>query len=211
MRVIEMHGLIARTLQCFLQDTYGQGIWQTIAELAKLDFDDFEAMLDYDSRTVEQVVDAASMCLEKSRDALLEDVGTYLITHPNNEGLRRLMRYGGVDFCDFLHSLEDLPGRTRLAVADLQLPELELTDSAPGQFLLSCHSSVAELAGFGFVLVGVLRAMADDYGALVILDHRGALGEAEVIDITVVETDFAEGRSFELSAAPPPVRREIAS
>ncbi|MBU2961178.1 heme NO-binding domain-containing protein [Citreicella sp. C3M06] len=206
-----MHGLIARTLQCFLQDTYGLSIWQKIAELAKLDFDDFEAMLDYDIRTVEQVLEAASMCLEKPRDALLEDIGTYLITHPNNEGLRRLMRYGGVDFFDFLHSLEDLPGRTRLAVADLQLPELELTDSVPGQFLLSCHGSLSEMPGFGHVLVGVLRAMADDYGALVILDHRGALGQAEVIDITVVETDFAEGRSFELAAAPPPVRREKAS
>lgn len=206
-----MHGLIARTLQCFLQDTYGLSIWQGIAELAKLDFDDFEAMLDYDTRTVEQVLDAACIRLDKPREALLEDIGTYLITHPNNEGLRRLMRYGGVDFFDFLHSLEDLPGRTRLAVADLKLPELELTDAAPGQFLLSCHGNLSEMPGFGHVLVGVLRAMADDYGALVILDHRGALGLAEVIDITVVETDFAEGRSFDLAAPPPPVQREKAS
>ncbi|MBN9888325.1 heme NO-binding domain-containing protein [Salipiger abyssi] len=198
-----MHGLIARTLQCFLQDTYGQTAWQEIAHNADIDFADFEAMLDYETRVVEQVLDAAVTRLDKPREAILEDIGTYLITHPNNEGLRRLMRYGGVDFIDFLHSLEDLPGRARLAVADLDLPELELTDSSPGQFLLSCHGSLRDLPGFGHVLVGVLRAMADDYGALVILDHRGALDGAEIVDITVVETDFAEGRDFDLGAALP--------
>lgn len=198
-----MHGLIARTLQCFLQDTYGQSAWQEIARSADLDATDFEAMLDYDTRMVEQVLDAAVLRLDKPREAILEDIGTYLITHPNNEGLRRLMRYGGVDFIDFLHSLEDLPGRARLAVPDLVLPELELSESTLSQFLLSSHGSLRDLPGFGHVLVGVLRSMADDYGALVILEHRGALDGAEIIDITVVETDFAEGRDFELGAAPP--------
>ncbi len=160
-------------------------------------------MLDYETRVVEQVLDAAVTRLDKPREAILEDIGTYLITHPNNERLRRLMRYGGVDFIDFLHSLEDLPGRALLAVHDLDLPGLELTDSAPGQFLLSCHGSLRDLPGFGHVLVGGLRSMADDYGTLVILDHRGALDGAEIIDITVVETDFAEGREFDLGAALP--------
>lgn len=205
-----MHGLIARTLQCFLQDTYGQGAWQQIARNADVGCADFEAMLDYETGSVEQVLDAAVTRLDKPREAILEDIGTYLITHPNNEGLRRLMRYGGVDFIDFLHSLEDLPGRARLAVHDLDLPELELTDSAPGQFLLSCHGDLRDAPGFGHVLVGVLRAMADDYGALVILDHRGALDGAEIVGITVVETDFAKGRDFDLGAALP-ARRGTAS
>lgn len=204
-----MHGLIARTFQCFLQDTYGHAAWQDITTAAIFEAGDFEAMLDYDTRTVEGVLDAAVAHLDKPRDAMLEDIGTYLITHPHNEGLRRLMRYGGVDFIDFLHSLEDLPGRAQLAVSDLVLPELELSDSSPGQFLLSCLRSQREMPGFGHVLVGVLRAMADDYGALVTLDHRGVLDGAEIIDITVVEASFSEGRAFELGAVLPP--RQVVS
>jgi len=50
------------------------------------------------------------------------------------------------------------------------------------------------------VMMGVLRAMADDYGALVILDHHGVQDGDEVISITLIETAFAEGRSFELGA-----------
>ncbi len=47
-------------------------------------------------------------------------------------------------------------------------------------------------------MVGILRAMADDYGALVTLDHRGLRQEREEIEITLVEAAFAEGRSFAL-------------
>jgi hypothetical protein len=49
-------------------------------------------------------------------------------------------------------------------------------------------------------MVGLLRAMADDYGALVMLERAGGSGDREVIGITLIETAFAEGRSFELGA-----------
>ncbi len=75
-----------------------------------------------------------------------------------------MLRFGGVTFVDFLHSLEDLPDRGRLALPDLDLPELHITDHGPDFFTLKCR---AELTGAGHVMVGLLRAMADDYGALV--------------------------------------------
>ena len=49
-------------------------------------------------------------------------------------------------------------------------------------------------------MVGVLRAMADDYGALAMLSHEGQEGEAEIISIVLVESAFAEGRHFDLGA-----------
>ncbi|MCA0997750.1 heme NO-binding domain-containing protein [Alloyangia pacifica] len=195
-----MHGLVARTLQCFLQDTYGPDLWREIATRARLELPDFEAMLDYEAQLVGRVLQAAEAELGKPRDVMLEDIGTYLITHPNNEGLRRLMRYGGEDFIDFLHSLEELPGRARLAVPDLDLPLLELRDVASRQFTLICHCRPPASTGFSHVMAGVLRAMADDYGALALLELRGGSGSCELIDITVIETAFAEGRRFDLGA-----------
>ena len=92
-----MHGLILRTFQVFVQDTYGPEAWQNIVTCADLEAPDFEAMLNYDPKTFDQVVAATETTLDRPRDAFLEDVGTYLVSHPNSEGLRRLLRFGGVD------------------------------------------------------------------------------------------------------------------
>ncbi|MCT4558277.1 MAG: heme NO-binding domain-containing protein [Pelagimonas sp.] len=195
-----MLGLILKTLQVFVQDTYGPEKWEEISAMAGLQDSEIEAMLYYEKSHYYALLEAAERAFEKPAEVFLEDLGTYLVSHPNSEGLRRLLRYGGVDFIEFLHSLEDLPGRARLAVADLDLPELELADHAQSAFRLRVAQG---LPGFGHMLVGVLRAMADDYGALVLLDYDGGYRAMGVIDITVIETAFSEGRDFDLSATMP--------
>ena len=137
--------------------------------------------------------------LGRDRAGMLEDLGTYLVSHPRTEALRRLLRFGGVTYVDFLHSLDDLPDRARLAVADLQLPALELREHASGRFSLACGPG---MPGFGSVMTGILRAMADDYGALATIERERASADgAEVIAITLVETAFAAGRRFDLGAS----------
>lgn len=192
-----MHGLINRTIQSFTCHTYGPARWLAVTEAAGLDFVDFEAMLIYDEDLSRRVLMALCANLDRDLEDVLEDVGTFLVSNPNVESLRRLLRFGGVNYTEFLHSLDDLPDRARLAVSDLNLPALELREHTTGQFSLSCYSG---LPGFGSVMLGVLRAMADDYGALVVLYHHGSANGAEVIDITVVESAWAEGRSFDLGA-----------
>ncbi|MDT8854089.1 heme NO-binding domain-containing protein [Paracoccaceae bacterium Fryx2] len=192
-----MHGLINRSIQCFLRDTYGAALWAAVTREAGLEFESFEPMLTYDPALTEAVIAAAARVLDRPRDSVLEDLGTYLVSHENSERLRRLLRFGGVGFVDFLHSLEDLPGRARLALPDLDLPVLEVSDHAPEAFSLLCRSPIA---GAGHVILGLLRAMADDYGALVLLEHQGAGPEGEVIAIQLLETGFAAGRSFDLAA-----------
>jgi hypothetical protein len=192
-----MHGLINRSIQSFLRDTYGQELWRRVARDARLGFENFEAMLAYDDALTDAVLNAAARALDRPREALLEDLGTYLVSHPNLEPLRRLLRFGGVSFVDFLHSLDDLPERGRLAVPDLELPRFELHPLSAQQFLLRC---TAPRPGFGHVMVGVLRAMADDYGALAMLDYTGRDGRVETITIDLLETRFAAGRPFSLAS-----------
>jgi len=191
-----MHGLINRSIQCFLRDTYGASTWAAVVVEARLGFDSFEAMLTYDPVLTEQVIRAATRVLRRPREVLLEDLGTYLVSHRNLESLRRLLRFGGVTYLDFLNSLEDLPERGRLALPDLDLPVLHLTDLGEGRFRLCCS---VLLPGVGHVVMGLLRAMADDYGALVLLDHDGIVAGAEVITIHLAEQSYAEGRRFDLA------------
>ncbi|MCV2890218.1 heme NO-binding domain-containing protein [Ruegeria aquimaris] len=192
-----MHGLINKAIQSFVCNTYGKSRWIRVTEAAHLGFVEFEAMLVYDDEASRRVLDELCDELGRPKREVLEDLGTYLVSNPNTEALRRLLRFGGVSYVEFLHSLDDLPDRARLAVSDLVLPQLELTEAAGGRFTLACHGG---LPGFSYVLLGVLRAMADDYGALVMLEHAGEVGECEMIEITLIETDFAEGRIFELGA-----------
>lgn len=192
-----MHGLINRAVQCFVRDTYGQDRWQEVAREAELESSEFEAMLHYDDALTERVLAAIASLMQIPREAVLEDIGTYLVTHPNVEALRRLLRFSGVSFLEFLHSLDDLPHRARLAVADLDLPELELRDRGNNTFSLICRHPHP---GFGHVLIGVLRTMADDYGALALLEHTGNVDTVETIHIQLIEAAFGPGRSFDLGA-----------
>jgi Haem-NO-binding len=193
-----MHGVINHSLECFLRDTYGTPTWDAIAREAGLALDGFEAMLVYDDALTDQVIVAAAELLRRPRETLLEDLGTYLVTNPSLTYLRRLLRFSGQDFAEFVNSLEDLPGRARLVLPELEVPELELTDHGGGRFTLRCRS---QLQGAAHVLVGLLRSMADDYGALVLLDwvEDGAGdGTGEAIAIQVADQAFAAARPFHL-------------
>lgn len=192
-----MHGLINRAIQSFVCTTHGWSCWQRATESAGLKFAEFEPMLVYDDAVTTQVLDALCADLNRPRADFLEDLGTYLVSHPNTEDLRRLLRFGGVTYVEFLHSLDDLSDRARLAVSDLDLPVLELQEHSPTEYRLHCAPG---LPGFSSVMTGVLRAMADDYGALVMLSQDENQGDVDVISIMLVESAFAEGRAFDLGA-----------
>ena len=190
-----MHGLINRSLQCFLRDTYGAAAWDAVTREAALGFSGFESMLTYDDALTEQVIDAAALVLRRSRETLLEDLGTYIVNQDNPTSLRRLLRFSGVNFTDFLNAMEELPERGRLVLPDLDLPDLELTDHGAGQFSLRCR---APMPGVGHIVMGLLRAMADDYGALVLLDHLGPDSAGEVVTVRIADQAFTPARPFSL-------------
>ncbi len=190
-----MHGLVNRAVQTFVCHTYGAERWATIAGAAGLDVPDFEAMLVYEDRHTHAVLDALRRELNRDLNDILEDLGTYLVSHPEVARLRRLLRFSGVTYLEFLHSLDDLPVRARLAVSDLHLPDLVLREHATGEFSLTVGPGIP---GFGSVMMGILRAMADDYGALAFLEYHGRSQCRDVISIRLVDVSHAEGRQFEL-------------
>lgn len=186
-----MHGLINRSVQCFLRDTYGDALWRDVAGRIGLPPEGFEPMLHYPDGLTATLLEAAATRLGKPRAALLEDLGAYLVTR---EPLRRLMRFGGADYAEFLLSLDEMQGRGLMALPDLALPEIALRHADGGRFTLAVTGS----DGWGPVLAGLLRAMADDYGALALIevaeDEVGAL-----LHVTLHEARFSEGRRFDLA------------
>jgi Haem-NO-binding len=192
-----MHGLIIRSFEGFLRNTYGAALWEVI--LAELDagIERFEPMFHYDDALAARLVEIAETRLAKPCGALLEDFGTYLVAHPASERVRRLLRFGGVDYEEFLLSLEDLAGRARLAVPDLDLPGVELTELGSGEYHVGF---TREQPGAPQVFLGLLRALADDYGALVMVDYTGPPGAPVHLSLRLLKADFASGRGFRLAA-----------
>lgn len=192
-----MHGLINRSLESFLSDTYGASVWRDVAEGANLGFEHFESMFEYEDWLTYAVLETAAERLTKPQETILEDMGTYLVSSPNVKSLRRLLRFGGDSFVDFLHSLDDLNDRAKMAVPELEVPKLTLLeDGAEGCFKVVC---TCQHKGFGRAMLGMLRAMADDYGALVFMEYQEAGDGVEEISIKLVQSSYAGGRDFSLA------------
>ncbi|MGC9418264.1 MAG: heme NO-binding domain-containing protein [Rhodovulum sp.] len=192
-----MHGLINRAIQCFLSDIYGAECWSHVAHTAGVEPGGFEAMLTYEDALTDAVLDAAADRLGLPREMLLEDMGTYLVSNKDFEALRRLLRFGGENFLEFLFTIDDLPERARLAVPDLELPDIELTEDAAEGFVIHVRGG---WPGVEFVLQGMLRAMADDYGALALLDVIDRRPGHAVLTVSLLDAEFHAGRSFSLAA-----------
>ena len=195
-----MHGLINRIIERFVRDTYGRDVWGGIMQQLDLGYTEFEPMLTYEYDVTQRLLDEIAKALDKPLPDVLEDIGTYLVSHPNVEAVRRLLRFSGENFVEFLHSLDDLPARAKLAVEDLHLPSLELREHGANFYSVAIGAAPGNIAGFGHVVMGLLRTMADDYGALVFLDYKGQRDAMEIVEVRVLEAAFAEGRDFELGA-----------
>ena len=149
----------------------------------------------YEDEKSYALIRALSKRLSKPQQDILDDIGTYLVTPPNVGALRRLLRFSGSSFDDFLFSLDDLNDRVDLALPDLQLPQIMVIP----QTIDRVHVRVSQTwSGFAYVLQGLLRAMADDYGTLVFLDVRRDITDSACIEVILIENNFSAGIDFDM-------------
>ena len=196
-----MHGLIIRSIHCFFRDSHGPDLWHVVAKDTRFASADIDVLRSYPDANAEQLMAAASRELGQPMPDLLEDLGVYLASHESCSNVRRLLRFGGDSFFEFLYSLPELRERARFAVENLELPRLELRQHYAGSYSLSV---VDGLPGWGHVIAGVLRAMADDYGALVMLENVGKSGQAETISIRLLEVNYSSANAFNYAGSEAP-------
>ena len=188
-----MHGLVISAVRRFVIVAYGKSVWNRVLVSSGVSRDRFQSVLPYDAAVLETLICSVQRELCVPLAAIMEDIGISIVTQWT--GIRRLLRYGGATFHDFLHSLDDLPDRARLAMPELVIPEMRLDEAADGVLALSFVSPVPE---YGHVVTGLLRAMADDYGALVTIRPIEGDGTCEVLSIQVHDATFTQGNRFDL-------------
>ncbi|WP_282602763.1 heme NO-binding domain-containing protein [Paracoccus sp. PARArs4] len=181
-----MDTLINRTVEEFLRATYGEGLVGTITdELATTEENDPVPGRVHGMR----MLDRAAFRLVKPTVEMLEDLGAWMT---RIEAIRRLLRFSGRDFTDFLLRLEEMPGRAHLVLPNLHLPAIQVEAVGHSIFLTMSPPDAA----WRHLLIGIVRGMADDYGALCLISTEGAL-----IRVDVWDTSFAQARDFSLDVA----------
>lgn len=181
-----MHGLVNRAIEEFARVTYGDALWAATAAVTGVDPRGFELMGDYDPAITTRLLASLASSLGRSTEELAEDLGAWVAQLPS---VRRLLRFAGSDFAAFMMTLEELRGRGQLVAPDLELPALAVRVTRQGWHVGS-GCDVLWL----HAVAGMLHAMADDYGALAVIEVAGG---GIVVDVPVV--DFNAGRPFSIS------------
>lgn len=181
-----MHGLVNRAIEEFVRVTYDDATWQMAAAAAGIDPRGFVLMRQYETELTGRLMRELSSRLGRSPRELAEDVGAWVSGLPS---IRRLLRFAGTDFSAFMMALPELHGRARMVVRGFDLPKLTVTQQAGGWRL----ASDCELIWLHAV-VGMLHAMADDYGVLAVIALEG-----RNVNVIVPLADFSEGRPFSIA------------
>ena len=190
-----MLGVVNKAIEEFVITVHGGAVWQEVLRDIGTPGFRFEPMLMYEDEKSYALIRALSKRLSKPQQDIHDDIGTYLVTPPNGGALRRLLRFSGSSFDDFLLSLDDLNDRVDLALPDLQLPQIMVIP----QTIDRVHVRVSQTwSGFAYVLQGLLRAMADDYGTLVFLDVRRDITDSACIEVILIENNFSAGIDFDM-------------
>lgn len=187
-----MHRLVVRAVEEFLRDTYGDSLWRDV--LARVGTTAAISPSGSRPETAPRGIPAggalvamAAEILGKTSEEMFEDLGAWLA---RREAIRRLLRFSGRDFRDFVLSIEELPGRAHFVIPELDMPRITVTHQDGGTIRLSLPP---DALAWTAILGGLLRAMADDYGALglIVIDGSG-------VEVHISDESFSEGRDFNL-------------
>ena len=193
-----MLGVVNKAIEAFVCQRYGDKLWADLLIDLSLPGYEFEAMLTYEDGITYDLIDCLAKRQSKMHQDVLEDIGGYLVAEDSQASIRRLLRFGGATFEDFLLSLDDLNDRVALALDILEMPLIRVLPLSAEKI----HVRVAlKWHGFSDVLVGLLRALADDYGALVFMDRLADTDQTECIEVILIDHHHSAGTSFDLAAS----------
>lgn len=181
-----MKSLINRAIEEFLRATYGEYLVQSVADEEAVAVGRLAPLgAGFGTGALER----AAFRLSKPLPEMFEDLGGWMT---RIEPVRRLLRFSGRDFKDFLLRLEELPGRAHLVLPDLEVPRLQVEAEDQSVWLVMLEPDPV----WQHLLVGLIRGMADDYGALCLISVEGLS-----IRIDIWDEQFFEGRIFSLQGA----------
>lgn len=183
-----MLGLVNRSIEVFLRKTYGEKLWQEVARRAEVDVRGFNSLRQYSDQLTSRMLKVAARKLGKSGLDILEDTGAWLV---QLEPLRRLLRFSGSEFPEFVLALEELPGRARMALPQYPFPQICVSQPEPNFYRFTGPDWPF---GLQWMVAGVLRGMADDYGVLAVIE-----ASSDAVELRILMEEYSTARPFAFS------------
>ncbi|MEO0860820.1 MAG: heme NO-binding domain-containing protein [Pseudomonadota bacterium] len=191
--------MICKALEGYVRTTHGDGIWDQACRDAGIKTRSFETVHEYPDEKFDRVLMSVAGTLGRRIAVLMEDMGMWVVTHPPLAPVRRLFRFSGETFSAFMVSLDEINDRAQMALPGLELPIYRVRSDEPGAYVVR-STWVSE--GGGPLLCGVLQALADEYGALVLLEVLSSQRIDGIwhdeTQVQVVQEDFQAPSSFQL-------------
>lgn len=191
-----MHRFVFRSIELFLTETYGAEFWARVAGQSGVDPSSPISSAHTAKSVLCLLSDAAAM-QGKSDTEMVEDIGAWLV---QIESIRRLLRFTGQDYRDFVLSLNEFRGRCHMILPDLDIPEFVVwQDDDKLLVRVEDENSTIALQLWTALVSGALRTIADDYGTLALIETP----EKGSIEVSILSADFAEDRGFVLAGSLP--------
>lgn len=151
-----VYGLVNQAVEDLARTLGGDALWSTIKTHAGIDLEAFVAMEPYDDAVTYRLVEAASVALDISPEAVLEAFGEHWILYTGREGYGALFSAMGSTLPQFLRNLDAMHARIALSMPQLRPPSFACEELDEERVLVRYWSSRAGLAP---MVVGLLKGL----------------------------------------------------
>ena len=193
-----MLGLVNRGLRAFVMKYHGRSAWQRLVASDPPLPSDFEVLMDYPADMTHALVAKIADLRSISQPDVLEDLGTFVVTSFWDARLRDLLLSCGGDFSEFMENLPHILSGVAKVNRVYGNWRISIEQRSRDQFELRYHGSLGAVSS---LVIGLFRALADQYGALVTCSHRRSINDVEPMEAFVIRI-FDKGETGATSPAP---------
>lgn len=156
-----MYGLIHISFRSFVEESFGQIVWQKVAKQRNLTEDQFISMSGYADNITFGMISATASTIGISVDDLLERFGQYWIEYMYRGEYAAMMNFAGSDLVSFLSNINAVHEAVNQTLVGTVTPKFDLKQVSHKTLLLRYRSERAGLLPF---VRGLLKGLFARFG-----------------------------------------------
>ena len=153
-----MYGLLLEAISHWIVTTYGEGKWEEIRKLSKLDISTFSTHQRYSEKIIPDVARACSLLLGLPEDEVMDSFGVCFVSFIGQYGYDRILSVLGRNVRDFLNGLDNLHEYLRFSYPKLKPPSFFCTNESSTGLTLHYRS---KRKGFVHYVKGQIRQVGE--------------------------------------------------
>lgn len=163
-----MYGMVNQAIQSYIENNYGEDVWQDILTMAHVDHDRFEQLISYDDDISYRLVGAIGKRLDLRTEQVLETFGEFWPVYAMGTSFKELVKFGGDTFLEALDYLDEMHERVKIAMPNLNPPSFEVEKLSVNSYRLHYYS---QREGLAPMVTGLLYGLARQYETSIEVRH----------------------------------------